>query len=271
MSKDDQLDFAKKIVESIIESLKENIRTGLKIEYKSKFDLLTEMDRKVENKIVTAIQEEFPKHDIVAEESAASIKGSDHVWYIDPISGSTNYAHSIPIYGVSLALKIGENIEVGAIYNSVEDEVFYAERGKGAYVGGKKLSISDVEDIEKSIVSTSFPYDDIGRKKNLQYFNEISPKVEGIRRTGSVAVDFSYLALGVLDGFWAVGLEPWDTAACVLIVEESGGRVSSIDGKDYELEAETILASNGKIHEEMKKVVSAFRDKSRGILTKQDK
>ena len=256
MSKDDLLDFAKETVESTVESLKDNIRTGLKIEYKSKFDLLTEMDMKVEDEIVTAIKEEFPKHDIVAEESFATMKRSDHVWYIDPISGSTNYAHGLPIYGVSLALKIGENIEVAAIYNSIEDEVFYAERGKGAYVGGKKLSVSDVEDVGKSIVSTSFPYEDRGRNKNLEYFKKVVPKVEGIRRTGSVAVDFSYLALGVLDGFWAVGLKPWDTAAGLLLVEESGGRVSSIDGEDHELGAESILVSNGEIHEDIMKLLN---------------
>ena len=147
MSEEYLLEFVRETVESTVEPLKENIHTGLKTEYKSKFDLLTEMDRKVENKIVTAIQEKFPRHDIVAEESSRSIMGRDHVWYIDPISGSTNYAHGVPIYGVSLALKIGENIEVGAIYNSVEDEVFYAERGKGAYVEGKKLFVSDVGNI----------------------------------------------------------------------------------------------------------------------------
>ncbi len=256
MSEEDLLDFARETVESTVEPLKENIRSGLMIEYKSKFDLLTEMDSKVEDEIVTAIQEKFPKHDIVAEESSATIKGSDHVWYIDPISGSTNYAHGLPVYGVSLALKIGENIELGAIYNSVEDEVFYVERGKGAYVGGKNLSVSDIKDIEKSIISTSFPYEDRGRDKNLEHFKKVVPKVEGIRRTGSVAVDFSYLAQGVLDGFWAVGLKPWDTAAGLLLVEESGGRVSNIDGKDHELGADSILASNGNIHEDMRRLLN---------------
>jgi len=256
MGNDDLLDFAKETVESTVESLKDNIRTGLKIEYKAKFDLLTEIDRKVEDKIVTTIREEFPRHDIVAEESSATIKGSDHVWYIDPISGSTNYAHGLPVYGVSLALRIGENIEIGAIYNSVEDEVFYTERGRGAFVNGLKTSVSDIESIGKSLVSTSFPYHKRGRNKNLEYFNKISPKVEGIRRTGSVAVDFSYLALGVLDGFWAVDLKPWDTAAGLILVEESGGKVSGIDGRSYELVDETILASNGRIHDRMMELLS---------------
>ncbi len=253
---DDLLDFAVETVESTVESLKENIRSSLEIEYKSKFDLVTEIDREVENEIIEAVQREFPGHDIIAEETSTDIEGSDHIWYIDPISGSTNYAHNLPVYGISLALRVKEKIEIAVVYNSVEDKIFSAKRGYGANVEGKEISVSEIERIERSIVSTSFPYDESGRNRNLEYFDKIAPKVEGIRRTGSVAVDFSYLSLGVLDGFWAVGLKSWDTAAGSLLVEESGGKVSRIDGKDHELEAETILVSNGKIHEDMIELLS---------------
>ncbi len=256
MNEDDLLDFAKETVGSVVGDLKKNIHNSLKIQYKAKFDLYTEMDKWVENEIVRAIRENFPEHDIVTEEADTVIGKSDHVWYIDPISGSTNYAHGIPIYGISLALEVRENIEIGAIYNSVEDEIFYAERGKGAYVEGEKLSVSDVEEIQKSTVSTSFPYNKSGRNKNLAYFKRIAPEVEGVRRTGSVSVDLSYLAHGSLDAFWAVGLKSWDTAACWLLVEESGGRVSRINGQKYELERESILVSNGKTHEDMVRLLN---------------
>jgi len=256
MVENNLLDFARETVESVVGILKENIHNRLEVQYKAKFDLYTEMDKRVENQIMRAISENFPEHDIVTEETDIATGKSDHVWYIDPISGSTNYAHGLPIYGVSLALEVRENIQVGAIYNSVEDEVFYAERGKGAYVEGKKLSVSDVEEIQKSTVSTSFPYNKSGRNKNLEYFNRIAPIVEGVRRTGSVSVDLSYLAHGSLDAFWAVGLESWDTAACWLLVEESGGRARRINGQNYELEAESILVSNGKIHEDMVRLLN---------------
>ncbi|MEF8833134.1 MAG: inositol monophosphatase family protein [Candidatus Thermoplasmatota archaeon] len=251
----DFLEFARTTVESTVSSLKENIRKRLKVEYKSKFDLFTEMDKYAENEILKAIKKNFPEHDIVTEETDMERGGSDYVWYIDPISGSTNYAHGFPIYGVSLALKVGGKMKIGVIYNSIEDKVFYAERGKGAYLESEEISVSDIENIEKSIVSTTFPYNEQGRKKNLEYFNNIAPKLEGIRRTGSVSVDFSYLSLGLLDGFWAVDLEPWDTSAGWLLVEESGGKVSKLNGDDYGLEAESILLSNGKIHEDMIEVL----------------
>lgn len=245
------LEFARDTVKSTVGSLKENIRDRLNVTYKSKFDLFTEMDKFVENNILRSIQENFSGHDIITEETDTEMMGSDHVWYIDPISGSTNYAHGLPIYGISLALKIDENMEVGVIYNSVEDKVFYTERGKGSYIGCVDISVSDIEHIEKAMISTSFPYNEIGRKENLEYFNKVAPEVEGIRRTGSVAVDLSYIALGLIDGFWAIGLESWDTAAGVLLIEESGGRVSDVEGEDYGLESKSILVSNGKIHEDM--------------------
>ncbi len=251
MTDSEHLKFAMGAVRSVVKSLKENIDERSKVEYKSKFDLYTEMDKKVENQIVDAIQTKYPEHDIVTEETDLEITGSDHVWYLDPISGSTNYAHGLPIYGVSMALRIGEEIKIGVIYNSVVDSLFYAEKNEGAYLEEKKIFVSEVENIDKAIVSTSFPYEKKGRAENLEYFNEIAPKVEGIRRTGSVSVDFSFLALGLIDGFWGVGLKSWDTAAGSLLVEESGGQVSNIYGKTYDISEKDILFSNKEIHDDM--------------------
>lgn len=256
MNEDDLLGFAKDTVGSVVDDLKKNIYDHLEIRYKGKFDLYTQMDKRVESEIVRAISETLPEHDIITEETDTVIGGSDQVWYIDPISGSTNYAHGLPIYGVSLALKVRDKIKLGVIYNSIHDRLFYAERDKGAYVGDVKMSVSEVENIERSIVSTSFPYTKSGRNKNLEYFTKIAPKVEGVRRTGSVSVDLSYLALGFLDAFWAVGLESWDTAAGLLLVEESGGSVSRVSGQKYDLEAESILVSNGKIHEDIVRILN---------------
>lgn len=251
MSADTELDFARETVESIINTVKKNLSKSLEIKYKSKFDLFTEMDKRVENKIVSSIRKNFPEDDIVTEESDLEQRGSDRVWYLDPISGSTNYAHGLPIYGISLALEVEGEMKSGVIYNSVEDEVFYAEKNKGAFVEGREISVSDVNEIEKAVVSTTFPYDEEERKRNLEYFDRIATKVEGIRRTGSVSVDLTYLALGTIDGFWSIGLEPWDSAAGWLLAEESGGKVTRIDGGDYGLEADSMLVSNREIHEAM--------------------
>lgn len=250
------LDFARGTVESAVESLKENVHESLEIRYKSKFDLFTKMDKQVENSIVGSIRENFPDHDIVTEETDLERVGSDKVWYIDPISGSTNYAHGLPIYGISLALKLEDEIKVGAIYNSVADKVFYAEKDEGAYLEEEKISVSTVDKIEKALVSTTFPYNEEDRKKNLEYFNKIAPKVEGIRRTGSVSVDLSFLALGAIEGFWAIELKSWDTAAGWLLVEESGGEVSRINGEKYGLKADSILVSNGEIHSDLMEMMT---------------
>ncbi len=258
MDNERYLRFAKKTIESSIELLKKSIYEDLEIEYKSKFDLFTKVDKRVEKNIVESIKENYPEHDIVTEETDLKLKGSENVWYIDPISGSTNYAHDLPFFGISLALKYDEEIKVGVVYNSVEDEVFYAEKNGGAYRGDKRLTTSDVAEIGKAVVSTTFPYDEEGRNRNLKYFNRIAPKVEGIRRTGSVSVDLSYLSMGALDGFWALGLESWDTAAGWLLVEESQGEVSTIEGDKYGLEKDSILVSNEDIHRDL---IESLRDR----------
>ncbi len=249
MYEEDLWSFARKTVNEAGQTLKEEISKDPGVEYKKKFDLVTDTDKKIERSIVDSIKKGYPDHDIVTEEADIERTGSDHVWYLDPISGTTNYAHCMPIYGISLALEIEDEICVSAIYNSVEEEVFHAEKGEGAYMGEKEITVSQVETIEKSLVSTTFPYDEEGRKKNLEYFERIAPNVEGIRRTGSVSVDLPYLALGVLDGFWAIELKPWDTAAGLLLVEESGGSVTEIDGSGYDIHSDSIVATNGIIHE----------------------
>ncbi len=251
MMSEDFQNFAKSTVEKAGKSLKENIIIDKDVEYKKKFDLVTDMDKNIERSIVDSIQEKYPSHDIVTEEMDLERTGSEYTWYLDPISGTTNYAHGLPIFGISLALEIGDKISVCGIYNSVENKVFHAQRGKGAFVGEKKISVSEVDELEKAVVSTTFPYNERGRKRNLEHFNEVALKVEGIRRTGSVSVDLPYLACGIIDGFWAVELEPWDTAAGSLLVEESGGSITEIDGGEYDINSETFLATNGKIHDEI--------------------
>ena len=232
--------------------LKERLGETLAVKYKGEIDLVTEVDKMSEDMLLYRINNKFPRHDILAEESAGTDRGSDFRWIIDPLDGTTNYAHGYPVFCVSIALEKENEIILGVIYNPVAEEMFVAEKGKGAFLNGKRISVSDTTDISKSLLATGFPYDiRENPDNNLNYFNEMATKVQAIRRAGSAALDLAYIAAGRFDGYWELRLKPWDTAAGWLLVKEAGGLVTEIFGKDYFLKSPHILASNGKIHDKM--------------------
>jgi myo-inositol-1(or 4)-monophosphatase len=229
------------------------------VDYKGEIDLVTEADRMSEELLISRISREYPHHDILAEESAETNTGSDYRWIIDPLDGTTNYAHGFPVFCVSIALEFRGEVVVGAVYDPMRDELFLAEKGGGAFLNDSVISISPTEDIARGLLATGFPYD-IREKpdNNINYFNEMALKAQAIRRAGSAAIDLAYVAAGRFDGFWELKLRPWDTAAGWLLVEEAGGRVSELSGAPYTLNSPSIMASNGYLHESMRNIFATI-------------
>jgi len=236
--------------------LKNKLNSVHTIDYKGEINLVTEADKTSEGMITSKISTLFPDHDILAEEFTYTTRGSDFTWIIDPLDGTTNYAHGHPFFCVSIALKNLDTLIVGIIYDPMLDEMFVAEKGKGAFLNDRAIHVSNTNRIIKSLLATGFPYDiREDSHNNLNYFNEMILKAQAIRRAGSAALDLAYVAAGRFDGFWELKLNPWDIAAGWLLVEEAGGIVTDMQGKDYYLESPSILASNGRIHKEMMDVL----------------
>ncbi len=250
-------DFAIEITREAGVFLRSKLNSVHTIDYQGDINLVTEVDTISEEMITTKINHQFPDHDILAEESTYASKGSDFKWIIDPLDGTTNFTHGYPVFCVSIALQKLNEIILGIIYNPMLEEMFEAEKGKGAFLNGKKIQVSNTMRIAKGLVATGFPYDiRENAQNNLNYFNEMIMNARAIRRAGSAALDLSYVAAGRFDGFWELKLNPWDTAAGWLIVEEAGGVVTDMKGDDYYLESPVILASNGRIHEEMMDILN---------------
>ena len=245
------MEFAKRTAEKAGDIITRYYNTDVDIDFKGKYDLVTEIDFKSEELIVNSIKERYPEHDIVTEETDWDKTGSDYIWYIDPISGTTNYSHSYPVFSVSIGLTLNDEIIAGAVFDPLRDELFCASNENGSYLNGDEIKVSDVSELEDSLIGTGFPYNIDERRKNLEYFNSMVPEIQGIRRCGSVAIDLCHVACGRLDGFWAVGLKPWDVSAGIIILEEAGGKVSNIDRNNYGLGDFDILASNGHLHDTM--------------------
>jgi myo-inositol-1(or 4)-monophosphatase len=226
---------------------------GLKIEYKGDADLVTAADRASEVLIRERISKQFPSHDVLGEEQGLNDQGSDYRWYVDPLDGTTNFAHGYPVFGVSLALEHqgpGQGSRVaGVVYDPTRDELFTAERGGGAHVNGKPIHVSRIAQLKECLVATGFPSHKRHKNPNIYFYHQITLRTHGVRRAGSAALDLCNVASGRFDGFWEFNLNPWDTAAGVLILEEAGGKVSRFDGSPFELDSRETLASNGLVHD----------------------
>lgn len=215
-------------------------------------NLVTEIDHRSEKKIISVIRKNFPDHSILTEESGKLSKDSEYQWIIDPIDGTVNYAHGIPLTCVSIAIEKNGDVIMGVVYNPMGGEYFFAEKGKGAYLNGKKILVSKNSSIEKSLLVTGFPYNSSTFKPNpADLFKKFLMMNVPIRRLGSAALDLCWTACGRFDGFWEYNLNAWDVAAGKLILEEAGGRLSNFEGKKYSIYMKEILATNGKIHKNM--------------------
>lgn len=249
------------------------------IQYKSKnkLNLVTEVDHQCEKAVLSLLKSKFPSHNLWGEESGQGSGTSEFTWFVDPLDGTTNYAHGYPFFCVSIALVrqkvapprplreravVRGNLELvlGIIYDVMRNELFTAEKGKGAFLNGKRLKVSATRTLEESLLSTGFAYAVRETHYNLDNFKRFVLTAQGVRRDGSAAMNLAYVAAGRFDGFWERGIQAWDMAAGVLMVQEAGGKVTDINGKPFDLMAQNALASNGKIHRQIFKTLDNGTD-----------
>jgi myo-inositol-1(or 4)-monophosphatase len=232
--------------------LKERADSIGTIEYKGEIDPVTEIDLLCEKAVIGRIQKTFPDHAFLAEESGDTEGDADHLWIIDPLDGTVNYAHGYPAYCVSIGYQCKGEVAVGVVYNPCLDELFVAERGQGATLNGKPITVSPVTELKQSLLATGFPYDiNESPDNNLDNFQNFITACQAIRRPGSAALDLCYTAMGRFEGFWEMKLHPWDYAAGWLLIEEAGGTMTRFDGSPFQMGDRSVLASNGRIHQTM--------------------
>jgi len=231
--------------------LMRHFRERVLIEYKGDADLVTIADRQSEALIRERIQAHWPSHDIMGEEQGLADTGSEYRWYVDPLDGTTNFAHGFPVFCVSMALDHKGERVAGVVYDPTRDEMFASQKGSGATLNGKPVHVSRTARLAESLVATGFPSHKRHKNPNIFFYHQLTLRSHGVRRAGSAALDLCYVACGRFDGFWEFNLNPWDTAAGVLMVQEAGGRISDFKGGNFQLSSRETLASNGLIHEEM--------------------
>ncbi len=234
------------------ELLRANWMQVKQIEVKSDLtDIVTNVDKESEVMITNFLRSAFPDHGIVAEESPAAPGKGPYCWYIDPIDGTTNFAHTYPHFSVSIALAQGASMIVGVVYDPLRDETFCAQRGKGVTLNGRPIHVSSISSLDRSLLLTGFPYDRRRRGEfYLRFYRAFMLCTQGVRRSGCASLDLCYVAAGRAEGFWEWRLHPWDTAAGALMVEEAGGKMSDFSGAPFDLFGEQTLASNGLVHQE---------------------
>jgi myo-inositol-1(or 4)-monophosphatase len=224
-------------------------RQRVKVEYKGEVDLVTVADRQSEALILERIRAHWPHHDVIGEEGARVESGSDYRWYVDPLDGTTNFAHGFPVFCVSLALEHKGRRIAGVIYDPTRDELFTAEQGSGAYLNSEKIRVSKISNLAECLVATGFPSHKRHQNPNIFFYHQITLRTHGVRRAGSAALDLCCVACGRFDAFWEFNLNPWDTAAGVLIVEEAGGTITDFQSGPFRIESRETLASNGLVHQ----------------------
>jgi myo-inositol-1(or 4)-monophosphatase len=250
--------------------LREFFSAGVETEYKGDVDLVTVADRTVEKLIRTRLAEAFPEHGVFGEEGTRERMEGEFRWYVDPLDGTTNFAHGFPQFCVSMGLEhrpasagydpgadVDGTIVAGVIYDPMRDELYTAERGHGAWLNGKPMHVSRIKALAESLISTGFPSRKRHDSPNIHFYHEFTLRSHGVRRAGSAALDLAYVACGRLEAFWEFNLNPWDTAAGILLVEEAAGRLSDFAGGPFQLNSREVLASNGLIHDEL---VALFKD-----------
>ncbi len=221
-------------------------------ETKGEFDLVTEADRASERLVVERLRSHFPTHSIMAEEGARHQGQSDYRWYVDPLDGTTNFAHSFPVFNVTLGLERAGEMVAGVVYDPCRQEMFTSERGSGAWLNNRRIHVSSVAQVSDSLASTGFPSRKRHHNINIHFYYQLAMASHGVRRTGSAAIDLAYVASGRLDFFWEFGLKPWDVAAGSLLVSEAGGRVTDMRGGPHNVtNSDDILADNGHLHDEV--------------------
>jgi myo-inositol-1(or 4)-monophosphatase len=232
----------------------------VKVNIKGYNDFVSNVDKKVEDAIIEILTKAYPDHNILAEESGDRLQSSDYCWIIDPIDGTTNFIHGFPQFAVSIALQYKNEIVVAVIYNPLTHELFTSMKGSGAHVNNKRIRISQPKTISRSLIGTGFPFKDDSEIDNyLDVFKEIIKQTSGIRRAGSAALDLAYVASGRLDGFWESGLKPWDMAAGILLIKESGGIVTDFSNNNNSLQNGQVIAGGKLIHKTLSNIITKHR------------
>jgi myo-inositol-1(or 4)-monophosphatase len=249
--------FAISVAKEAGKILRDNLDRKFAVNHKGQIDLVTEIDLLSEKFIKEQIATHYPKHQILAEEGGITPAASEYRWIVDPLDGTTNYAHRYPVFCVSIALEHAGRVVLGVIYDPMRDEIFVAEAGGGATLNNRPIHVSDTATLKDSLLVTGFPYDiKTSQKNNLNYFMIFSMNARAVRRDGSAALDLCYAAAGRFDGFWEMKLGAWDAAAGALILQEAGGKISKFDGSPFDLYYPELLASNGLIHDEMMRLLN---------------
>jgi myo-inositol-1(or 4)-monophosphatase len=257
------LEAAIEIAQEAGKILIEELSRPLDIRYKGdEVDLVTQADKRSEQAIVARLNKYFPDHSVAAEEGTGREAASEFRWHVDPLDGTTNFAHCYPFFCVSIALAHRDTLLAAVVFNPFYNELFTAARGEGATFNGKKISVSKVATLSTSLLCTGFPVRNRKASPNLQYYGDFTQRSHGVRRDGSAALDLAGVAAGRFDGFWEFNLQKWDTAAGVLLVEEAGGKVTDFAGNPYQLGGPVILATNGLIHEEMRAVANQIAQRN---------
>jgi len=232
-------------------------KRGFHIERKNPINLVTDADHAAEQRAIDQIRRHYPDHRILAEERGADAHGSSPFrWIIDPLDGTTNFAHGFPVYAVSIGVEYLDELLIGVVYDPTRNEMFTAEAGGGAFLNSRSLAVSNTDTLDTALLVTGFAYDiRENANNNLDHFARFTLKAQGVRRTGSAALDLCYVAAGRLDGFWEVKLSPWDMAAGVVILREAGGRITDLHGNPHSINQPELVASNGRIHDDMLAVI----------------
>jgi myo-inositol-1(or 4)-monophosphatase len=228
-------------------------RRRIGFEYKGDVDLVTEADRASEKLIVSRLSERWSDYGLIGEEGARTESASEYRWYVDPLDGTTNFAHGFPVFCVSIGLVKGDEPVVGVLYDPTRDELFAAEKGSGATLNGARIHVSPTKSLLESLLATGFPSHKRHKNPNIHFYHELTLRSHGLRRAGSAALDLACVACGRYDGFWEFNLNTWDTAAGVLLVREAGGTVTRVDGTPWRLDSKETMASNRLIHEQLRR------------------
>lgn len=251
--------FKKAAIDAAFESgffIRRSVGKIKRISYKGRDNIVTDVDKKAESIIMKRLLAAFPGHAILSEEAGLHMRPSPYKWIIDPLDGTTNFAHAFPFFCVSIALEYEGDVVLGVVFDPLREELFCAEAGKGAFLNNERIAVSGVKKMDQGFVSTGFSYGNKRKDRNVKYFKRLLMKTMAIRRAGSAALDLCYVACGRFDGYWEFDLHPWDSAAGSLIVKEAGGKVTKFDGTPHSDYEKQILATNGVIHRQMVKILT---------------
>lgn len=229
----------------------EHFARHVQIEYKGEVDLVTVTDRASEKLITDELRKHWPDHDILGEEGTRSDSGSDYKWYVDPLDGTTNFAHGFPVFCISIGLEYKHELVAGVLFDPTRNELFSSAKGNGAHLNGGPIHVSKTARVAESLLGTGFPSFKRHKNPNIHFYHQLTLRSHGVRRAGSAALDLASVAAGRLDGFWEFNLNPWDTAAGVLLVLEAGGKITNFAGEAFEISSRELLATNGVVHAEL--------------------